>query len=175
MTAFNTAWDLLKTDMRLPAPTDIPAYTDPHANLAFYGSTNPDWWRHRNPFPENMNDADFAQSIRDEIAHRKGEMVIPPLREYEVGDFSEAMQEGIDGPPFGRESAMGVNNTLHDELRRASLIEAMHDAGIHDVASLENILDEEADFDAEGLVGLQARGSQMKNDRGWMMRGLKRE
>ena len=169
MTAFDGAWLLLKTDMRLPGPQDVPQYADSHANLAFYGSANPDWRRHWNPYPENMSNDDFAQSIRDEIARRKGEMVIPPLRDYEIGDFSEALQEGEKSKTFGGERNMGIQQ-LYGELDRASVVEALHNAGIHDIASLENILEEYALFDMAGLIGLQERGQRMGNDRGWQMR-----
>ena len=170
MTAFDTAWSLLKTDVRIPGPMDVPKYSDPYANLAFYGSMNPDWRRHWDPFPPNLPPKQFAQSIDDEIARRRGEKVIPPHLGYEVGDFSEALQDGEEYHGFGEEN-QGVGQVYH-EMQRAALIEALHDAGIHDVESLENIVEQATLTSEAGLFDLQERGQRMDNDRGYRMRRL---
>lgn len=180
MTAFDTAWALLKTDMRLPRPHDVPKFTDPHANLATYGSKNPYWQQYPTYNFENFDDskagmAGFTQSLRDEIDRRKGKLIEPadsPWK-YDVGDFSEDLKDGDESGAFVTPATAGVDQVYH-EIERASVVEAINDAGIFDESEVERVLDEW--FHAEGLGSMnlreQGKSRRMGNAKGRMINRL---
>tara|TARA_R110002153_G_scaffold87689_1_gene216578 strand:+ start:1309 stop:1866 length:558 start_codon:yes stop_codon:yes gene_type:complete len=174
MTAFDTAWALLKTDMRLPRPHDVPKYTDSHANLATYGSKNPYWQQYPNTNFETFDDSKagmegFTQSLRDEIDRRTGKLIEPadsPWK-YDVGDFGEDLKDGEESDGFVTPKTAGVNQ-VYDEIERASVVEAMNDAGVYEESEIERVLDEW--YHAEGLGSMslreQGKSRRMGNDKG---------
>lgn len=179
MTAFDTAWDLLKTDMRLPSPLDRPQFTDAHANLAFRGSRIPDFRAFDAGNDQNVPDGQFMESVAHELQRRRGErMDNPPVIDYEMGDFSENMKDGIedksyrygsDEPTlFKPQSEMGTE-VLMGELERASLINALNEAGIFDIKSLENIVDQAFQYMDAGSAPYSYEGKRMDNDKGEYM------
>ena len=183
MTAFDTAWDLLKTDMRLPMGR--PSFTDPYANLAVHGSRVPDhvaYWKGDNPIipPEEFNMDSMMESVRHELERRRGERVFAPVVDYEPGDFGDNMKDGLidqaysyqnpnDEPRmFKRPKDMGAEVVVN-ELERASLINALNDAGIFDERSLENIVDEAFQYMNAGIAPHSYEGKRMDNDKGEYM------
>jgi len=179
MTAFDTAWALLKTDMRLPSPLDRPQFTDAHANLAFRGSRIPDFRAFDAGNDQNVPDGQFMESVAHELQRRRGErMDNPPVIDYEMGDFSENMKDGIedksyrygsDEPTlFKPQSEMGTE-VLMGELERASLINALNEAGIFDIKSLENIVDQAFQYMDAGSAPYSYEGRRMDNDKGEYM------
>jgi hypothetical protein len=180
MTAFETAWDLLKTDMRLPTPLDRPQFTDAHANLAFRGSRIPDFRAFDAGNNQNVSESQFMESVTHELQRRRGErMDNPPVIDYEMGDFTENMKEGIEDKSyrygsdearmFKPQSEMGTE-VLMGELERASLINALNEAGIFDTQSLERIADQAFQYMDAGIAPYSHQGRRMNNDKGEYMR-----
>jgi len=184
MTAFETAWDLLKTDMRLPMGR--PSFTDPHANLAVHGSRIPDhvaYWKGDNPIipREKFNMDSLMESVRHELERRRGERVFAPVVDYEVGDFGDNMKDGLIDQAFSyrnpnneprlfkKPKDMGAEMVVN-ELERASLINALNDAGIFDERSLENIVDLAFQYMDAGSAPYSYEGKRMDNDKGEYMR-----
>jgi len=100
MTAFDTAWDLLKVDFSLPK--NRPSYFSPNAELAVVGSRNaPD----REQIPDYRT-GDFGEAMRD---GRYG--IYDPVED--IWHFSQE-----DGRDVGIEDVFG-------ELERASLVNAI--------------------------------------------------
>lgn len=180
MTAFDTAWSLLKTDMRLPTPLDRPQFTDAHANLAFRGSRIPDFRAFDAGNNQDVTDDQFMESVAHELERRRGErMDNPPVIDYEMGDFTENMKEGIEDKSyrygsdeprmFKPQSEMGTE-LLMGELERASLINALNEAGIFDTQSLERIADQAFQYMDAGIAPYSHQGRRMNNDKGEYMR-----
>ena len=180
MTAFNRAWALLKTDMRLPTPLDRPSFTDPHANLSFRGSRIPDFRAFDAGNDQNVPDGQFMESVAHELQRRRGErMDNPPVIDYEMGDFSENMKDGIEDKSFRYGSDEGPSSfvipsqlgteLLMGELDRASLINALNEAGIFDTQSLDNIADEAFQYMDSGSAPHTREGKRMDNDKGEYM------
>ena len=183
MTAFEQAWLLIKTDMRLPMGR--PSFTDPHANLAVHGSRIPDhvaYWKGDNPIiPYDKFDMNtLMESVRHELERRRGERINPPVVDYEVGDFGDNMKDGLidqafsyrnpnDEPRlFKKPKDMGAEMIMN-ELERASLINALNDAGIFDERSLENIVDQAFQYMDAGIAPYSHEGKRMDNDKGEYM------
>lgn len=175
--AFEQAWALLKTDMKLPRPHDVPKFTDPHANLAVYGSLNPYWQQYPDINFETFDESPegvtgFVESLRREDERRKGLRIDPadsPWK-YDVGDFSENLKEGENPDGFVNATTAGVGQ-VYDELERASVVEAINDAGIFDENEIARVLDEWYHVEGLGLNTLQMQGKtkEMKNKRGYLM------
>lgn len=179
MTAFDTAWGLLKTDMRLPNPLGgRPSWTDPHANLAFHGSRIPDFRAFEAGDNPPTRPHEVAEWYKQELERRAGRRINAPVVEYDVGDFTENVKDGIedksyrygsDEPRMLKPSTQMGTEVLMGELERASLINALNDAGIFDEQSLANITDQAfrymdaGDFDSD----------RMKNDKGMYMRRIR--
>lgn len=179
MTAFDTAWDLLKTDMRLPTPLDRPQFTDPHANLAFRGSRIPDFRAFDAGNNQDVPNEQFIESVAHELERRRGErMDNPPVIDYEMGDFGENMKDGIEDKSYRYgsdevrmlkpQSQMGTE-VLMGELERASLINALNDAGIFDMQSLDRIADQAFQYMDAGIAPYSHQGKRMDNDKGEYM------
>ena len=148
-TAFDTAWDLLKTDMRLPSPAGRrPSFYDPYASLSFHGSMIP-------------MSQDFENAV-DGV----------PNRDYEVGDFAEEMKDGtIDRDwqnSFNEPNQFGAEMVVN-EIDRASIIEALNESGIIDENEIDRIFEDMHDFQdrSEDQLGYLAR--RMLNNKGWQM------
>ena len=180
MTAFERVWALLKTDMKLPRPNDVPKYTDPHANLAVHGSLNPYWQQYPDTnfetfdeTPEGMTQ--FHQSIKDEIDRRSGKLIEPadsPWK-YDVGDFSEEMKDGEDSG-WGGPATAGIA-AIYDEIERASVVEGINDAGIWDEEEIARVLDEWNHVEGLGFIEMmqgQRKTTEMNNGRGRMVNRL---
>jgi len=179
MTAFDEAWTLLKTDMRLPTPLDRPSFTDPHANLAFRGSRIPNFYAFDAGNNQNVPDEQFMESVQHELQRRRGErMDNPPVIDYEIGDFSENMKDGIEDKSFryGSDEPTSFKmpnqlgtELLMGELDRASLIEALNDSGIFDTQSLDSIADQAFQYMSSGQAPHSYEGKRMDNDKGEYM------
>ena len=186
MSAFESAWALLKTDMRLPNPIrKRPSWTDPHANLAVYGSRIPNFRafeQGENPIipPDEFNMDSFMESVRHELERRRGERVFAPVMNYDVGDFGDNMKDGIIDEsfslrcpedvarPFKAERDLGAEALLF-ELERASMINALNDAGIFDEKSLADITDIAFQYMDSGIAPYSREGKRMDNDKGEYM------
>ena len=125
--AFEQAWSIVKdVDFRIPKPVDSPAkYTEPNAVLAFAGSKIP-------------------------MIHTHEQSVGLPTSagRFEVGDFGEDMHEGKEVGAF-LSHHHGLENVM-DEIKRASLVRAIIEAGIVDQGQIEDALDEAAFADMRG-------------------------
>lgn len=179
MTAFERVWALLKTDMKLPRPHDVPKYTDPHANLAVHGSLNPYWQQYPDTNFKTFDGSragmeGFTQTLRDELDRRSGKLIEPadsPWK-YDVGDFSEDMKDGEDSG-WGGPATAGIA-AVHDEIERASVVEAINDAGIWDEEEIARVLDEWHHVEGLGSNSLQEQGktTEMNNGSGRMVNRL---
>lgn len=180
MTAFETAWSLLKTDMRLPTPLDRPQFTDAHANLAFRGSRIPDFRAFDAGNNQDVLNYKFMESVVHELERMRGErMDNPPVIDYEIGDFSENMKDGIEDKSyrygsdeprmFKPQSEMGTE-VLMGELERASLINALNEAGVFDTQSLNRIANQAFQYMDAGIAPYSHQGRRMNNDKGEYMR-----
>jgi len=139
---FERAWAVAKgVDFRLPSPSDKPpSYLDRDANLAFHGSRLPNWYAHENPWGDDeLSPEDFAQSITDELRRRKGELVMAPHMDYEVGDFGDALEDFTSGGFFERRDE---RDSVLLELERAGMVRALMDAGIVNRREISDALDE---------------------------------
>tara|TARA_B100000497_G_C7614078_1_gene368771 strand:- start:57 stop:533 length:477 start_codon:yes stop_codon:yes gene_type:complete len=149
MTAFDTAWALLKTDVRLPSPIGRrPSFFDPHASLAFHGSM----------IPQSQGFENAVDGV--------------PNRDYEVGDFAEEMKDGtIDrdwqnsfNPPHRLGAELLVN-----EINRASMIEALNESGIFDENEIDRIFEDMHDFEDRSEEQMEYLSRRMLNNKGWTM------
>lgn len=149
MTAFDRAWALLKTDVRLPSPVGRrPSFYDRYANLSFHGSMIP-------------QSQDFENAV-DGV----------PNRDYEVGDFAEDMKEGtIDRDwqnSFNPPNRLGAE-LLVNEINRASMIEAFNESGIIDENEIDRVFEDMHDFEDRSEHQLGYLAERMNNNKGWQM------
>jgi len=169
MTAFDRAWALLKTDVRLPSPAGMrPSFFDQHANLAFHGSMIPQSQSFENPTIPDDDDPYYDRDTKQSFADAD---VLTPDRHYMVGHFSEGMKDGtIDRDwqnSFNPPSRLGAE-LLVNEIDRASIIEALNESGILEEDEIDRIFQDMHQFE-EMHDQLDYSARRMDNNKGWQM------
>ena len=86
---------------------------------------------------------------------------------YDVGDFAENLKDGVEPGAFYTPATAGVDQ-VYNEIERASVVEAMNDAGIFEESEIARVLDEW--YHAEGLGSMtlreQGKSRRMGNEKG---------
>jgi hypothetical protein len=182
MDLFEEVWSLIKdVDFKFPDPLTKPSSIDEDAVLAFRGSKLPSFGHYypynerdninpvtgkewENPTTDPLtgelwpNPKDFMESIKFDLARRKGEVIEAPTIDYEVGDFDEKMKDNSEGGFLSRWHP----DFLYAEIERAGLMRALRDANIMTDEEKMKIYDTWAGFSNDW-----SNARRMKTDKGW--------
>ena len=79
---------------------------------------------------------------------REGKIVVPPKRDYAIGDFTDSQR---DFESSWIQTASGKDELLN-ELERASMVRALMDAGLIGERQIETALDEASFADSRGSI-----------------------